>query len=155
MLPANLSVLRSRFPVVLARILDSSSNIPKHFRYYDSPKGVLLKTIQGDREFPSHGPNKPDRLIERWFNNLQLKKESLYMITGFGDGMHIRHFLKNSSGGTYVMVCEKDPALLRETFSVSIVQISYRTTEFCLAQANVMTIFLKICNLQQCLGYLM
>ena len=117
MLPANLSVLRSRFSVVLARILDSSSNIPKHFRYHDSSKGVLLKTIQGDREFPSHGPNKPDRLIERWFNNLQLKKESLYMITGFGDGMHIRHFLKNSSGGTYVMVCEKDPALLRETFS--------------------------------------
>ncbi len=39
------------------------------------------------------------------------------MITGFGDGSHIRHFMNHSSKGTNFIVAEKDSALLRETFA--------------------------------------
>ena len=48
---------------------------------------------------------------------MSLTGESLYAITGFGDGSHIRHFLKESSTGTNFLIAEKDPALLRETLS--------------------------------------
>ena len=46
-----------------------------------------------------------------------MQSESIYGITGFGDGSHIRYFMKNSASGTHFMVIEHDPALLRETFS--------------------------------------
>ncbi|MEK9773194.1 MAG: 6-hydroxymethylpterin diphosphokinase MptE-like protein [Opitutae bacterium] len=38
-------------------------------------------------------------------------------MTGFGDGSHIRQFIQNTAGGNYLFVTEKDPCLLKETFS--------------------------------------
>ena len=46
-----------------------------------------------------------------------MAKESLYAISGFGDGSHIRHFMNESASGTNFMAAEKDAALLRETFA--------------------------------------
>lgn len=46
-----------------------------------------------------------------------MAKESLYAISGFGDGSHVRLFMQESSAGTNFLVAEKDPALLRETFA--------------------------------------
>ena len=113
MLEQNIAILRKRFPVVLSRILSSSKNDPAHFKYVSKH----LHTIRGDKTFPTYGNGNKSELIERWFSNLPLKSESLYSVTGFGDGSHIRHLLKNTRGGTYLLVAEKDPALLRETFS--------------------------------------
>lgn len=113
MLNPNLAILRNRFPVVLERIFASNGQAPIHFKY----SGDILHTIRGDKSFPTYGLKGQQRLVERWFSNLPLKKESLYALTGFGDGSHIRHLLENTKGGTYVLVMEKDPALLRETLS--------------------------------------
>jgi len=113
MLESNLTILRTRFPVVLDRILASSKEEPIHFKYI----GEELQTLRNDKVIPTYGAKKPEKLIERWFSNLPLKKESLYALTGFGNGKHIRHLLKHTKGGTYILVAEKDPALLRETFS--------------------------------------
>ena len=46
-----------------------------------------------------------------------MHSESLYAITGFGDGSHLLHFLNESSSGTNFLATEKDPALLRETLA--------------------------------------
>ena len=113
MLESNLAILRTRFPVVLDRILASSQEEPIHFKYF----GEELQTLRNDKVIPTYGAKKPEKLIERWFSNLPLKQESLYAVTGFGNGKHVRHLLKHSKGGTYILVAEKDPALLRETFS--------------------------------------
>lgn len=113
MLEVNLAILRARFPVVLDRILSSSPKEPLHFRYSEGQ----LVTSRGDKSFPTYGTGQKDDLISKWFSNIPLKQESLYALTGFGDGSQIRHFLKNTSGGTYCFVVEKDPALLKEIFT--------------------------------------
>ena len=58
-----------------------------------------------------------ENLIKRWYSSLVLHSESLYAITGFGDGSHLLHFLNESSSGTNFLATEKDPALLRETLA--------------------------------------
>jgi hypothetical protein len=113
MLESNLAVLRSRFPVVLDRVLASSQQPPSHFKY----NGDELHTLRNGKSFPTYGPGNHNKLFESWFSSLPLKHESLYTVTGFGNGKHVRHLLQNTKGGTYLLVAEKDPALLRETFS--------------------------------------
>ena len=117
MLEANLKLLRSRFPVVLKRILDSGNHSSSHFKFQQASQEAQLHTIRGDKIFPTYGPGKKDSLISRWFKNLPIKHESLYAVTGFGDGSHIRHALKNTRGGTFLLTIEKEPPLLKEIFS--------------------------------------
>ena len=117
MLNSNLSILRARFPIVLDRIFNSGQSAPLHFKYTDKESNPELQTVRGEKTFPTYGPGNKEKLIEKWFKNLQLKNESLYALTGLGDGSQVRHFLNHSGGGTFLMVAEKDPALLRETFS--------------------------------------
>jgi hypothetical protein len=117
MLNSNLSILRARFPIVLDRIFNSGQSAPLHFKYTDKESNPELQTIRGEKIFPTYGSGNKEKLIEKWFKNLQLKNESLYALTGLGDGSQVRHFLNHSGGGTFLMVAEKDPALLRETFS--------------------------------------
>ena len=117
MLNSNLSILRARFPIVLERIFNSGQSAPMHFKYTGSESNPELQTVRGEKKFPTYGPGNKEKLIEKWFKNLRLKKESLYTLTGLGDGSQVRHFLNHSGGGTFLMVAEKDPALLRETFS--------------------------------------
>ena len=113
MLEANLNLLKTRFPIVLDRILSTTKQEPIHFKF----EGKQLLSTRNGKKFATYGKDKPEKLIERWFSNLSLKQESLYAVTGFGNGSHIRYLLNNSKGGTYLLVAEKDPALLRETFS--------------------------------------
>lgn len=117
MLKKNLDILRKRFPVVLERILHSSENKPLHFKYNSINGKEVLHTLNGGVEFPTYGSGSQDQLLGRWASNLTTKSESLYALTGFGDGSHLRYFLKNTSGGTNFLVTEKDPALLRETLA--------------------------------------
>ena len=72
---------------------------------------------RGENSFPAYGAHNPEQLIKRWYNGLTMAKESLYAISGFGDGSHIRHFMNESASGTNFMAAEKDPALLRETLA--------------------------------------
>ena len=74
-----------------------------------------LITIKGDRSFSTYGNVNKNDLLQRWMAGLELAKESLYAISGFGDGSHAKFFLKHSSKGTHFIVAEKDPSLLRET----------------------------------------
>lgn len=117
MLEANLELLRSRFPVVLKRILSDGDDSSYHFKFLQSNQENQLHTIRGDKTFPTYGSGKKDSLISRWFKNLHIKHESLYALTGFGDGSHVRYALKNTRGGTFLLTIEKEPSLLKETFS--------------------------------------
>jgi hypothetical protein len=117
MLARNLAVLKSRFPVVLQRILQSSGDEPMHFKYVETNGKDVLHTKCGDHAFPTYGVGNKTALLDRWASNLRTKSESLYSLTGFGDGSHIKHFIENTSGGTNFLVTEKDPSLIRETLS--------------------------------------
>lgn len=117
MLKENLKVLQARFPVVLQRIIQSAGIEPADYFYDDEQSPPKLFIKQGEQKFPAYGDYKKDNLCQRWFSNLRLKSESLYVITGFGDGTHIRHFMKHSSKGTNFIVAEKDSSFLRETFA--------------------------------------
>lgn len=117
MLESNARLLAARFPVVLDRILKAGERISDSF-FYESDGGKEILSLQrGEHSFPVYGKNRRDQILKRWFSGLKLAKESLYAITGFGDGSHIRYFLNESSSGTNFLVAEKDPVLLRETFA--------------------------------------
>jgi len=117
MLEANLKILRARFPGVLLRIVNSSGTAAVSYWYDDQSSPPKLMIKKGENSFAAYGNHKSDKLIKRWFSNLRIHREALYAITGFGDGSHIRYFLENSSKGAHFIAVEKEPALLRETFS--------------------------------------
>lgn len=116
MLEENAKILSNRFPEVLDRILKTGSRPSDTFFYDESSKHTLM-VQRGENAFPAYGDRSKDTLIKRWFDGLKLESESLYAVTGFGDGSHIDYFLENSSNGTFCLSAEKDPCLLRETFS--------------------------------------
>lgn len=116
-LPQNAIVLQKRFPVVLERILEVGDRMPLDFFYEDSDSTCTLMLQRGEFSFPVYGKYKPVNLLKRWFGSLVLAPESLYAVTGFGDGSHLTHFLKESGKGTNFLAAEKDPALLRETLA--------------------------------------
>lgn len=116
-LPQNAIVLQKRFPVVLERILEVGDRMPLDFFYEDSDSTCTLMLQRGEFYFPVYGKYKPVNLLKRWFGSLVLAPESLYAVTGFGDGSHLTHFLKESGKGTNFLAAEKDPALLRETLA--------------------------------------
>jgi hypothetical protein len=117
MLAANQAVLLKRFPAVLERILAVGNRMPDSF-FYESKEGVSTLMVQrGEHSYCPYGIFNKYNLIKRWHKSLRIVPESLYAITGFGDGTHLEYFLKESDSGTYVLAAEKDPALLRETFS--------------------------------------
>ena len=117
MLPANEAVLRARFPAVLRKIIEAGDRMPESFNY-SSDNGVERLMLQrGDYSFCPYGDKNPGMLIKRWFDNLNLAGESLYGVTGFGDGSHLKYFLQESGTGITFLVGEKDPALLRETLA--------------------------------------
>ncbi len=116
-LPANLRVLKARFPSVYNRIMDIGSQVPLSFKYQDGEGTCTLLTKRGGEAFSTYGSGSREDLLQRWMDGLEIAKESLYAISGFGDGSHVQHFLDHSSGGTHFIVAEEDPALLRETLS--------------------------------------
>ena len=118
MLPTNETILRMRFPVVFARIMQAGEQVSPDC-YYDEEgeKGSTLFIRRGENAFPAYGSRKPQRLIDRWFKNLNLTPESFYAVTGFGDGSHLRKFLSEIGPDSNLMAAEKDPAILRETLS--------------------------------------
>ena len=116
-LPQNEAILRRKFPVVLQRILDVGDRMPQDFFYEDSNTGSTLMIQRGEFSFPAYGKYKKENLIKRWFSSLAMHPESLYAVTGFGDGSHLSYFLENSTSGTTLLATEKDPALLRETLA--------------------------------------
>jgi len=117
MLDKNVRLLKSRFPEVYRRILECESQKTIHFKFGDGKSSQVLYTSSKQGDFPTFGEGSIENLLTTWFSALRLKNEAIYSVTGFGDGSHIRHFLKFSIGGAYALGSEKDPALLRETFS--------------------------------------
>lgn len=116
-LPANEAVLRRRFPDAFMKIMESDDEMPVNFTYDDSGNTPTLLMVHGEFTFCPYGEKSPQRLIERWASNLKLIPESLYSLSGMGDGSHARYLLENSGTGINLMVIEKDPALLRETLA--------------------------------------
>jgi hypothetical protein len=116
-LPANEAVLRRRFPDAFMKIMESDDEMPVNFTYDDSGNTPTLLMVHGEFTFCPYGEKSPQRLIERWASNLKLIPESLYSLSGMGDGSHARYLLENSGTGIDLMVIEKDPALLRETLA--------------------------------------
>ena len=116
-LPTNEAVLRRRFPDALMKIMESGDEMPVNFTYDDSGNTPKLLMVRGEFTFCPYGEKNPQRLIERWASNLKLVPESLYSLSGMGDGSHAKYLLENSGTGINLMVVEKDPALLRETLA--------------------------------------
>ena len=116
-LPANEAVLQKKFPDVLLKIMSTGTEMPVNFLYDDSGDKPRLMMVHGEYSFCPYGDKNPARLIERWTSNLNLVPESLYSLSGMGDGSHAKYLLENSGTGINLMVVEKDPALLRETFA--------------------------------------
>jgi hypothetical protein len=116
-LPANEAVLQKKFPDVLLKIISTGTEMPVNFLYDDSGDKPKLMMVHGEYSFCPYGDKNPSRLIERWASNLNLVPESLYSLSGMGDGSHAKYLLENSGTGINLMVVEKDPALLRETFA--------------------------------------
>jgi len=116
-LPQNAALLQKRFPLVLQRIIDAGDRMPQDFFYEDNDSGSTLMLQRGEYSFPVYGKYKKDNLNKRWFSSLVLHPESLYAITGFGDGSHLSYFFNHSSSGTNFLAAEKDPTLLRETMA--------------------------------------
>ena len=91
--------------------------MPDSFNYSLENGVERLMLQRGDYSFCPYGDKNPGMLIKRWFDNLNLAGESLYGVTGFGDGSHLKYFLQESGTGITFLVGEKDPALLRETLA--------------------------------------
>ena len=117
MLPVNEELLRTRHPVAYNRIMSVGFRKPSSYFYEEEKEGPRLMTLRGEHSFATYGDGRKDMLLKRWFDGLSLAPESLYAVSGFGDGSHLKYFLKNSASGTNFLAAEKDPALLRETFS--------------------------------------
>jgi hypothetical protein len=116
-LPVNETILKARFPAAYAKIINTGERMPDSY-YYEKIDGVERLMIQrGEHSFCPYGESNPAKLINRWYDNLNLVGESLYAITGFGDGSHLRHFLNESGTGMNLLASEKDPALVRETLA--------------------------------------
>ena len=99
MLPANEAVLRTRFPAVLRKIIEAGDRMPDSFNYSLENGVERLMLQRGDYSFCPYGDKNPGMLIKRWFDNLNLAGESLYGVTGFGDGSHLKYFLQESGTG--------------------------------------------------------
>ena len=108
---------KKKFPDVLLKIMSTGTEMPVNFLYDDSGDKPRLMMVHGEYSFCPYGDKNPARLIERWTSNLNLVPESLYSLSGMGDGSHAKYLLENSGTGINLMVVEKDPALLRETFA--------------------------------------
>ena len=117
-LPANEAVLRGRFPFVLHRLSQVGDHSSDDCFYEKTEKDPILFIRKGEKQFPAYGDKKPGKLIERWLSSLALTPESLYGVSGFGDGSHLIKFLDDTPVGTNLFAAEKDPALLRETLSL-------------------------------------
>jgi hypothetical protein len=117
MLPVNENILKARFPLVYKRIIDIGPRMPTDFYFENLDDSFQLMIQRGEYSFPVYGTYKRDKILKRWYDGLVMAKESLYAITGFGDGSHLNYFLKESGSGTVFLAAEKDPALLRETFA--------------------------------------
>ena len=116
-LPANQAVLLKRFPIVLERIIAVGNRISDSY-FYENKNGTETLMVQrGEHSFCPYGEFNKFNLIKRWQKSLRVAPESLYAVTGFGDGSHLEYFLNESASGTYILAAEKDPALLRETLS--------------------------------------
>ena len=116
-LPANEAVLRARFPIVLHRLKVADDRPADSCFYEDTERGPRLIIMRGEHTFPVYGSRKRDKLIERWLSGLVVAPEALYAVTGFGDGSHLRAFLRETPSGANLMAAEKDPILLRETLA--------------------------------------
>ena len=116
-LTANLRVLKARFPSVYQRLIDTGSQPTKYFEYTGNGESLKLISKGSGQPYAVYGEGKRGELLDRWMQGLELAQESLYAISGFGDGSHVQYFLDHSSKGTYFLVAEEDPALLRETLS--------------------------------------
>ena len=117
-LPANEAVLRGRFPFVLHRLSQVGDGSSDDCFYEKTEKGLKLFIRRGEKQFPAYGDKRPEKLIERWLSSLVLAPESLYGVSGFGDGSHLMRFLEDTPVATNLFAAEKDPALLRETLSL-------------------------------------
>ena len=116
-LTANLRVLKARFPSVYQRLIGAGSQPTKYFEYTGNGESLKLISKGSGQPYAVYGEGKRGELLDRWMQGLELAQESLYAISGFGDGSHVQYFLDHSSKGTYFLVAEEDPALLRETLS--------------------------------------
>ena len=117
MLPSNEAILKVRFPSAYAKIVETSGRMPDSYFYEKVDGKERLMVQRGEQSFCPYGDKNPGKLVKRWYENLNLEGESLYAITGFGDGSHLRHFIQESSSGVNVLAAEKDPALVRETLA--------------------------------------
>ena len=116
--------------------------------FYDDSRPPKLLATKQKGNVPIYGTRSKDQIISDWFGALRLKGESLYSLSGFGDGSHVRHFLENTSGGVFLLVVEKDALILKETFKRFDCSDILSHERFLLGTGVIDEDFFKICKRQ-------
>ena len=75
---------------------------------------------KGENSFAAYGNHKA-KPIRRWFSNLRLHREALYNYC-FGDGLHIRYFLENSSK-ELLLLLKKNRLCFEKPFKIDLSDI--------------------------------
>ena len=116
LLPANERLLRKRFPTVLHRINAPQTNASP-YRLDDEGAEPRLWVRRAENEFLFYGKGDPLKISRRWLELISIDANSLYAVTGFGLGVHLREFLQRATRQTMLFVAEKESSLLLEAFS--------------------------------------
>lgn len=111
-LPQNKQALQDRFPETWRRI----TRVPN----VDTPLVNCWPNFQltiSNRTVHPYGETDCDALLQLWQAHFSIAPETLYGITGFGDGSHIQHVLNHCSATTYVFVAEPDVNVLSQVLA--------------------------------------
>lgn len=66
--------------------------------------------------FP-YGQTDGESFAEKWVEDIICKRNGIYIVSGFGTGLHIKHLLKKLEGNSIVIVVDFDIAWLKWLFS--------------------------------------
>ena len=112
-LNANLTVLKKRFPAAYTALRncqpspgDQATFANKHLQLH----------LNQRRVYP-YGEVDADALAQRWLQGFHLKDKTLYGLTGFGDGTHLKALLRHCPPSSTVLVADAHPGLMAQILS--------------------------------------
>jgi len=116
-LQANLSILRERFPAVYDQVRD----VLKHSSARNSIKigsnGFALE--HRHTWVHPYGTINPQALVQRWLHGIDLKPDTLYGLTGFGNGSHVEALLNSSPTSASFIIAEPSTTILAHVLQQS------------------------------------
>lgn len=87
---SNLALVRKRFPTLLGRLRNGAEEGSQFIRYAEFQKRSSDWVA----------------LLERWLDGIEIKEDQAIVLSGFGDGSHVRALLKHLPLSSHVFVIE-------------------------------------------------